>query len=89
MKKKFITTSLPHPPPNSLPPSSPWYENAVLVNLICILHMEISDGALLNLGSSTEISINYKKLVAEKLSWFIRHLSDGLHIFYSNLWNLS
>ena len=27
--------------------------------------------------------------VAEKRSWFIRHLSDGLYIFYSNLWNLS
>ena len=27
--------------------------------------------------------------VPEKLSWFIRHLSDGLYIFYSNLWNLS
>ena len=27
--------------------------------------------------------------VAKKLSWFIRHLSDGLDIFYSNLWNLS
>ena len=26
--------------------------------------------------------------VDEKLSWFIRHMSDGL-IFYSNLWNLS
>ena len=24
-----------------------------------------------------------------KLSWFIRHLSDGLYVFYSNLWNLS
>ena len=27
--------------------------------------------------------------VAKKLSWFIRHLFDGLHIFYLNLWNLS
>ena len=27
--------------------------------------------------------------VHEKLSWFIRHLSNGLYIFYSNLWNLS
>ena len=27
--------------------------------------------------------------VAEKLSWFIRHLSDELYTFYSNLWNLS
>ena len=27
--------------------------------------------------------------VAKKLSWFIRHLSDGLCIFYSNWWNLS
>ena len=27
--------------------------------------------------------------VAEKRSWFIRHLSDGLYVFYSNLWNLS
>ena len=27
--------------------------------------------------------------VAEKLSWFIRHLSDGLYTFYSNLWNHS
>ena len=27
--------------------------------------------------------------VAEKLSWLITHLSDGLYIFYSNLWNLS
>ena len=27
--------------------------------------------------------------VHEKLSWLIRHLSDGLYIFYSNLWNLS
>ena len=27
--------------------------------------------------------------VAEKLSWSIRHLSDGLYMFYSNLWNLS
>ena len=27
--------------------------------------------------------------VAEKLSWSIRHLSDGLYIFCSNLWNLS
>ena len=26
--------------------------------------------------------------VGEKLSWFIRHLSDGLYIFYINLWNL-
>ena len=26
---------------------------------------------------------------AEKLSRFIRYLSDGLYIFYSNLWNLS
>ena len=25
--------------------------------------------------------------VAEKLSWFIRHLSDGLYLFYTNLWN--
>ena len=25
--------------------------------------------------------------VGEKLSWFIRHLSDGLYIFYMNLWN--
>ena len=25
----------------------------------------------------------------EKLSRFIRHLSDGLYIFYSNMWNLS
>ena len=27
--------------------------------------------------------------VPEKFSWFIRHVSDGLYIFYSNLWNLS
>ena len=27
--------------------------------------------------------------VAKKLSWLIRHLSGGLCIFYSNLWNLS
>ena len=26
--------------------------------------------------------------VGDKLSWFIRHLSDGLYIFYINLWNL-
>ena len=26
--------------------------------------------------------------VGEKLSWFIRHLSDGLYIFYINLWIL-
>ena len=26
--------------------------------------------------------------VGEKLSWFIRHLSDGLYIFHTNLWNL-
>ena len=25
--------------------------------------------------------------VDKKLSWFIRHLSDGLYIFYINLWN--
>ena len=35
-------------------------------------------------------SVNYvSDCVAEKLSWFIRHLSDGLYIFYSKLWNLS
>ena len=27
--------------------------------------------------------------VAEKLSWFIRQLFNGLYIFYLNLWNLS
>ena len=27
--------------------------------------------------------------VAEKVSWFIRHLSDGLYIFCLNLWNFS
>ena len=26
---------------------------------------------------------------AEKLPWLIRHLSNDLYIFYSNLWNLS
>ena len=26
--------------------------------------------------------------VGEKLSWFIRHLSDGLYISHTNLWNL-
>ena len=26
--------------------------------------------------------------VSEKLSWFTRHLSDGLYIFHRNLWNL-
>ena len=32
---------------------------------------------------------SYQYSVAEKLSWFIRHLSDELYTFYSNLWNLS
>ena len=37
-----------------------------------------------------EISICWEAVsVTEKLSWFIRHLSDGLYIFYSKLWNLS
>ena len=26
--------------------------------------------------------------VGKKLSWFIRHLCDGLYIFHTNLWNL-
>ena len=31
--------------------------------------------------------MNITTLIAvEKLSWFIRHLSGGLHIFYINLW---
>ena len=32
---------------------------------------------------------HYLSSVPEKLLWFIKHLSDGLYIFYSNLWNLS
>ena len=32
--------------------------------------------------------IEIKISVGEKLSWFIRHLSDGLCIFHTNLWNL-
>ena len=33
-------------------------------------------------------TFNHTICVGEKLSWFIRHLSDGLYIIYSNLWNL-
>ena len=35
---------------------------------------------------SEPLGINYS--VGEKLSRFIRHLSDGLYIFHRNLWNL-
>ena len=38
--------------------------------------------------SRDKISAGVSCSVDEKLSWFIRHMSDGL-IFYSNLWNLS
>ena len=39
--------------------------------------------------STMEFPIAIGHSVPEKLSGFIRHLSDGLYIFHSNLWNLS
>ena len=43
-----------------------------------------------HLDSREQISVKIESVfysVSEKLSWLIRHLSDGLYIFYINLWN--
>ena len=39
-------------------------------------------------GLSRQV-VSHDISVPEKLASFIRHLSDGLYVFYSNSWNLS
>ena len=69
--------------------SSPWALGVLntvshSVQFACLGPLELTDLNLIH----HEISYF---IVPGKLSWFIRHLSDGLYIpvFYSNLWNLS
>ena len=46
---------------------------------VAVFHME---------NKGLRITHNQHHNVGEKLTWFIRHLSDGLYIFRINLWNL-
>ena len=78
---------------NFLFPGIPWNQQVVedYFGPIVVLYEIILQRSVLNLTlalwthDSRVIPVYCS--VTEKLSWFIRHLSDGLYIFYSKLWN--